>query len=272
MKRCGPWPVGVCSWSLQRTDVPGLAQALRQVGLSHVHWAVGQAAQDPGSVQAVKDQDWTLSATMVAFPQEDYSTLETIRRTGGIVPDACWPRNRRLFQDAADVTVRVGAAFLSMHLGFIDHHDHAYSRMMRERTLLLADCAAERGIGLLLETGQETASDLRAFLESLGHPALGVNFDPANMILYGQGNPIEAVGVLGPWIRHVHIKDAVGTAIPGTWGTEVRWGDGQVNTRAFLDALRRSGFSGTLAIERESGDSRIEDIRLAVERLTAYGD
>jgi L-ribulose-5-phosphate 3-epimerase len=274
MKQCGPWPIGVCSWSLQRTDVAALAQALAEVGLSHVNLAVGQASQarDAGFVEAVQARGWTLSATMIAFPQEDYSTLDSIRRTGGIVPGECWDSNRSLFSEAVRITSELGVKVLSMHLGFIDHRDQAYGRMMRERTLRLADAAGERGIGLLLETGQETAADLRAFLESLDHPALGINFDPANMILYGQGDPVEAVALLSPWIRHVHVKDALPTAAQGTWGTEVRWGDGQVDSRAFLDSLQRIGFQGTLAIERESGDSRIEDIRLAVERLASYGD
>jgi L-ribulose-5-phosphate 3-epimerase len=274
MKRCGLWPIGVCSWSLQKADLLGLAQALNQVGLTRVHLAVGPAAegQDPDFVEQVKLQGWTLSATMVAFPQEDYSSLESIRRTGGIVPDECWDRNRRLFAEAVRITSDLGVKVLSTHLGFIDHRDKAYARMIRQRTLRLADLAAEQGIGLLLETGQETAADLRAFLESLRHPALGVNFDPANMILYGQGDPVEAVALLAPWIRHVHIKDALWTATPGTWGAEVRWVDGQVNATAFLIALKQTDFAGTLAIERESGDSRIVDIRLAVERLTAFGD
>ena len=270
MKRCGTWPIGVCSWSLQ-TDVAGVAQCMRQWGLSHVHLAVGPAAEagDPAFLSSVEAQHWTVSATMVAFPQEDYSTLEAIRRTGGIAPDECWERNRRIFFDAADVTARLGVKVMSLHLGFLDHRDRAYARKMRERTVCLADAAAHRGITVLLETGQETAEDLKAFLESMGHPALGINFDPANMILYGQGDPVEAVRILGPWVKHVHIKDAVRTDHLGTWGTEVRWAEGQVNGPAFLKALKGIGFEGVLAIEREAGDDRFGDISLAAERLAA---
>ena len=88
------------------------------------------------------------------------------------------------------------------------------------------------------------------------------------MILYGKGNPTEAVKLLSPWIKHVHIKDAVAAEVPGTWGTEVPWGNGQVNPAAFLAALKEVGFGGALAIEREAGTSRMEDIKLAIERLT----
>lgn len=272
MKACGPWPIGVCSWSLG----PGVAEVacgMGQLGLSHVHLAVGPAVEgrDPGFVSSVQAQGWSVTATMIDFPQEDYSTMEQIRRTGGIAPDDCWERNRRIFLEAAEVTARLGVKLLSCHLGFIDRTDRAYALKMRDRTAYLADQAAGLGIAVLLETGQETAADLRDFLETMSHPALAVNLDPANMILYGKGDPVAAVDVLSPWIRHIHIKDAVGALQPGTWGTEVRWAEGQVRAGAFLDALRRSGFNGALAVERESGDHRVEDIERAVERLAAYG-
>jgi len=124
---------------------------------------------------------------------------------------------------------------------------------------------------LLLETGQETAEELRRFLEELDHSAVGVNFDPANMILYDKGNPIDAVKVLAPWVKHLHAKDATRTRKPGTWGAEVPWGDGEVQTAAFLDTLAQVGFKGTLAIEREAGDNRFGDVKLAAERLSRVG-
>ncbi len=124
---------------------------------------------------------------------------------------------------------------------------------------------------LLLETGQETAEELRSFLKELDHPAVGVNFDPANMILYDKGNPIEAVRVLAPWVKHIHVKDANRTAQPGTWGAEVPWGNGQVQPEKFLNALTEIGFDGALAIEREAGDDRPGDIKLAADRLRSVG-
>ncbi|MBN1126539.1 MAG: sugar phosphate isomerase/epimerase [Sedimentisphaerales bacterium] len=273
MIQCGKWPVGVCSWSLQ-TDVKGVADAMKQIGLSHVHLAVTPAVGEQGKeyLAAVKQQDWTISATMVNFPQEDYSTLDSIRVTGGIAPDDCWPQNRDLFFAAADITAELGVKYLSMHLGFLDHHDLAYARKFFERTKELADKAGQNDLILLLETGQESAADLQHFLKEFNHPSVGVNFDPANMILYDKGDPIEAVRVLAPWIKHIHIKDANRTQQIGTWGAEVPWGDGQVGMRAFLEALKEVGFEGVLAIEREAGDDRIGDIKLAAERLSQFTD
>jgi len=90
------------------------------------------------------------------------------------------------------------------------------------------------------------------------------------MILYDKGNPLEAVQTLAPWIKHVHIKDGIRTEVPGTWGQEVPWGDGQVGGDDFLKALRQIGYSGVLAIEREAGENRFEDIKLAAERLSKF--
>ena len=269
---CKNWPVGVCSWSLQ-TDVAGVAEAMRKVGLNQVHLGVRSAIEDQSGdvLAAIKAQSWTISCTMIDFPQEDYSSLDAIKVSGGIVPDDCWDRNRELFVEAVAVTADLGVKYLSTHAGFIDEGDPEYAKKIHERIRFLADEAAEKGVVLLLETGQETAEELSRFLEEIDHPALGVNFDPANMILYDKGTPVEAVKVLAPWIKHLHVKDATRTKEPGTWGAEVAWGDGEVGTDSFLKALEEIAFDGVMAIEREAGDDRFGDIKLAAERLAAFG-
>jgi len=264
--KCKDWPVGICSWSL-RTDIAGVADAMKKIGLEHVHLGIRPAVENAGVLAAIENQDWIITSTMIDFPQEDYSTLESIKVTGGIVPDEYWQQSHKLFLGAVDVTVKLGVKYLSMHAGFIDESDPAYAKKFYDRIRCLADAAGEKDILLLLETGQETAKELRHFLEELNHPAIAVNFDPANMILYDKGDPIEAVRVLAPWIKHIHIKDGIRTKQPGTWGAEVPWGDGQVGPEAFLNTLEEIGFEGALAIEREAGDDRFRDIKLAAERL-----
>jgi sugar phosphate isomerase/epimerase len=101
-------------------------------------------------------------------------------------------------------------------------------------------------------------------------PGVYVNFDPANMILYGKGDPVAAVRTLAPWIRHVHVKDAVLSAKPGEeWGEEVAWTRGDVDAERFVAALGEIGFGGFLAVEREAGDNRAGDIAAAVADLKA---
>jgi L-ribulose-5-phosphate 3-epimerase len=265
--RCLDWPIAVCTWSLGND-----LDKIKTAGVDSVHLAIAPALTDNGSkyLAKVTKSNLKATATMINFPQEDYSTLESIKATGGIVPDDCWGGNRELALRAIKLTAEMKISFLSMHFGFIETQDPARAKTLIERTRLLADSAGEHNIALLMETGQESAEELRDFLEKLHHPALGVNFDPANMILYGKGNPVEAIGVLSPWIKHVHIKDALQTKMPGTWGSEVAWGTGEVNAGAFLKTLKNTDFAGALAIEREAGDDRLGDIKKAVGKLSDF--
>jgi L-ribulose-5-phosphate 3-epimerase len=271
MRTCNGWPVSVCSWSL-RQDIHELAESMRKLDIGYVNLAVRAALQENGNkfLQAVREQDWTISSTMIDFPCEDYSTLESIKKTGGVGPDEHWDENRELALGAINVTAELDAEYTLMHAGFIDHTQPGYAKKFYDRVRILADAAAKKNVKFLMETGQETAEELKHFLEEMDHPALRVNFDPANMILYDKGNPLEAVKVLAPWVRHVHIKDALRTKKPGTWGAEVPWGEGQVGGDQFLKTLKEIGFEGALAIEREAGDDRFGDIKKAAERLSAF--
>lgn len=270
MKTCKGWPIGVCSWSL-KDDVQTIQTVLEQQGLNHLHLNVSALEGENGRrLRSLIDcKGWTVTSTMVGFPQEDYSTLERIRLTGGVAPDAEWPDNKQRLLRAISAAAELKVPYLSFHAGFLDHENHDYAAKFEERIRIAADAAHEHKVTLLMETGQESADDLRHFMEVLDHPALGINFDPANMILYDKDDPLDAVRILGPWIRHVHIKDAKRTKQPGTWGQEVPWGDGEVDTNSFIEALSSAGYNGALAIEREAGQNRAGDIALAVERLTA---
>ena len=254
---------GLCTWSLHN-DLKRVCEVMDSAGLSHLHL---EAAALETFKPAIKENNWHISAMMLAFPQEDYSSLDSIKATGGIVPDECWEQNLALALNAIELTASQGVPYLTTHAGFMDHNDpdayHHFCSRIRER----ADAARDKNIALLLETGQESASDLRKFLEELKHPALGVNFDPANMILYGKGNPIEAIKILSPWIKHVHIKDATASPILGEWGQEVPWGEGDVDTKAFWKTLKEIDYSGATIIEREAGEQREADILSAAKTL-----
>lgn len=253
----------ICTWSLQN-DLKRVTKVMLETGSSRLHLDVSALETFQ---PAIKAYGWGISSTMISFPQEDYSTLDRIKETGGIIPDAEWPENRTLVLDAIKKTAAMEVPYLSTHVGFIDHADHLSYTRFCERMRELADAAAACGIMLLLETGQETAGDLRHFLEDFNHPAVGVNFDPANMLLYGKGDPIAAIRTLAPWIKHVHIKDATTAQTPGEWGQEVPWGDGEVDTTEFFDTLKEVGYNGAFAIEREAGDQREADIILAAKRM-----
>jgi sugar phosphate isomerase/epimerase len=269
--------IGVCSWSYQR-PLREVADEMAKIGVKGIDLALTPFVAPDGRHGVEEGEEalafakaqfasgaWRLFATMISFPQEDYSTLETIRKTGGVVPDDCWPRNREIAAAAAELSGTLGAPYMLFHAGFLDESNPAAYAAYVERVSFVRDACAKAGVQLILESGQETAEDLARFLRDV--PGLYVNFDPANMILYGKGRPMEALETLVPWIRKIHVKDADATAVPGTWGTERPWGEGQVGGAAFIDALNGLGFTGNLTIEREGGDDRVGDIARAAARL-----
>lgn len=271
MIKCRDWPISICTWSLGN-DFDRIDILKEQTELSHIHLAVSPALGRGGGkyISRVQRDQWNVTATMIDFPQEDYSTLESIKVSGGIVPDGCWEENRKRVFDAIDITVELGVEYLSFHVGFIDMANLAELKKLYDRIEVLGDKAVEKNVKLLMETGQESASQLRQFLEELNRPALMINFDPANMVLYNKDEPKKAVEVLADWIKHVHIKDAVRAQRSGKWGEEVAWGSGEVGGVAFLKALEQINYRGVLAIEREAGTDRFGDIVTAIEMLHRY--
>jgi sugar phosphate isomerase/epimerase len=139
---------------------------------------------------------------------------------------------------------------------------------MVDRVKAVCDELGQRGLTLLMETGQEEARALLSFMGSVGRDNIGANFDPANMILYGVGDPVEAVGLLKEQIAHVHMKDANASSKPGQdWGEEVVLGTGEAEIPRIVSKLRACGYAGPLIIEREAGNQRLTDIRSAKDLL-----
>jgi hydroxypyruvate isomerase len=267
--------LAVCSWSLQPTDPEDLIAKLRPTGIRRVQMALDPLLESPpvwgGAAMALAKHHITIVSAMFGCAGEDYSTLDSIRLTGGIAPEGTWPQNQKHIRAAAALAELLGQKLATFHAGFLPHDpsDPGFARMLA-RLGEVADVFAARNIALGLETGQETASVLAALLQRLNRPNVGVNFDPANMILYDKGDPIEALRVLAPWLRQVHIKEAIRTKTPGTWGQEVPVGAGEVDWRLFLETLRELRYAGNLVIEREAGTQRVADILAAKMVLESF--
>ena len=250
-----------------------IIESTRQLGLAHLQLALAPLLflddkRRHFELGQLRSSGVTLTAGMIGFPGEDYSSITRIRLTGGYLPDETWPLRRQITDQAAGLARELGLSLISTHIGFIPQSNHVDYPKLLERVGEIAASLAASHITLAMETGQETASELLQFLNDLTVRNVGVNFDPANMVLYGSGDPIDAVRTLGRHIRHVHIKDAVASDNPGVdWGQQMPVGSGQVDFEEFLVAHPDVGSTGPLAIEQESPQRKLDDLRAAVEYL-----
>jgi sugar phosphate isomerase/epimerase len=266
--------IGVCSWSLQVKSVPELRKLVDRLGINTVQIACGDphhAAWEEGDSfpAAARKAGFQLTGSMLGFPGEDYTTPQTIQKTGGFGDPALRPERLARLQWALERTRALGLSDIMLHAGFIPEVGQPDRKPFLDTLARVSELARAAGITVAFETGQETADLLRQTLDDLRCPNLKVNFDPANMLLYDKGDPLRAVEILGPDIRSVHVKDARRPTTPGTWGDEVPLGQGQVNIRQFVKTLQNVGYRGPLCIEREVGnqEQRLADVAHGIRFL-----
>jgi len=199
--------------------------------------------------------DFGIRITVIfgGFEGESYADIPTVARTVGLVPPATRAARLVEMKEISDFARLLGVEAVGLHIGFVPHDaaDPLHRDVVAVTRDLCGHCRANEQ-NLHLETGQETADVLIEFLDEVGRDNLFVNFDPANMILYGCGEPIEALRKVGRWVRSVHCKDAKWAARPGRdWGVETPLGEGDVGMENFLRTLADLGYAGPLTIERE---------------------
>ncbi len=270
-----PLDIGVCSWSLKQPDLATACKVAKEqlgLGLMQVGFfdtSVGDEAGDDAVLAAVNDAGLEVSATCIGYASEDYSSIAQIAKTGGYLPDEYWDERLRLTLRVRDITVKLGATMMMTHIGFVPHDKTAPAHAtMVDRLKQVTDALGEKGITLAMETGQEPPEALLDFIAAVGRDNIRVNFDPANMILYGVGKPTDAVDVLKDHIAHLHAKDATWSSDPGKeWGEEVVLGTGEAHIPQIVEKLKSYGYAGPLVIEREAGDNRIEDVQTAANLL-----
>lgn len=244
---------------------------LQSIGLSRVQLALNDHRGSAGGEaigRELEDAGIEIVSGMFGTVGEDYTSLETIHATGGVVPDEHWEANLEIAGEVIATSKSLGLNLVSFHAGFLPEEasDPNYAKLI-DRLRTLAKMFAEAGIDLAFETGQEEAEILAKFLDDLAAPNVGVNFDPANMILYAKGDPVAGLKTLLPYLQQIHIKDANLTPEPGTWGSEVVVGTGQVDWPAFMEVLIGAEYKNALVIEREAGDDRVAEITAAKNHL-----
>ena len=211
----------------------------------------------------------TITVVFVGFEDDDYTTVERVKETVGLVPGS--RRDARLAEtlELADFAAQLGVDAIGMHLGFVSPDGASpESGAVVEATRAVCDRCAGHGQYFHLETGQETADELLTFIGAVDRPNLAVNFDPANMILYGSGEPLAALDEVGARVRSVHCKDACKVRQPGqAWHEDAPLGQGDVDIEAFLRKLKALGYEGPLTIEREYSPDQSGDLKAALQLL-----
>lgn len=208
------------------------------------------------------------------FEGESYADIPTVTRTIGLVPSDTRAERVAEMKAIADFARLLDVDVVALHVGAVPHEaaDPVYQATVAATRELCEHCR-RIGQSLHLETGQEPAETLLRFIADVGVGNLYINFDPANMILYGSGEPIEALEQVGQYVRSVHCKDAKWAQHPGQeWGVEVPLGDGDVNMERYLRTLDKLGYAGPLTIEREipqEPERQKAEIGRAVKLLSA---
>jgi L-ribulose-5-phosphate 3-epimerase len=189
--------------------------------------------------------------------------------TIGLIPEQYRAMRTTELKKGADIASWLGVKQMATHVGFLpmDPQDKNYLGAVAALKDIVGYCQ-QLGITFCFETGQETPMVLRRCISDIGLPNLGVNLDPANLLMYGNANPVDALDLIGPFVRDVHAKDGEYPTDGLNLGAEKPLGEGRVNYPALVAKLKSLGYVGALTIEREiSGPQQEVDIKRAIETL-----
>lgn len=219
--------------------------------------------------KALDDSGIAIVTCFLNFEEESYASIPICAGTVGYVPAG--PRQERFERTlaASDFTRGLAVPGLAAHVGCLPHdrQDPEYLAVLELVQKICDRCAVNEQY-FALETGQEPASNLLDFFRDVNRENLKINFDPANMILYGSGEPLEALEQVKEHVVTVHAKDATWPTKEGEWGAETPLGQGDVGMDRFVAKLKEVGYTGPLIIEREIlGDEQRKDILAAIALL-----
>ena len=189
--------------------------------------------------------------------------------TIGLVPRETRAARIAHIKKASDFAKQCGIAAVQTHCGFIPENPN--DPVYKETVLAMREVAAyckRNGQNFRYETGQETPITLVRAIQDVGVDNQGVNFDLANLILYGKANPVDAIELLGPFVQGIHAKDGLWPTDPKELGQEVAIGKGKVDFPRIIARLKELDYRGAVTIEREiSGLQQVEDVRAAKNYL-----
>jgi len=278
-----PLQVGVMFWTggaLGFDAAPAeIVESVRDLGVScgqlgaHDRADLGPQSRSAWK-QALDGAGMEIVTVFCQYVGESYDSIPTCSATVGFVPPATRAEREKRTYEVSDFAAELGVPGLGAHIGCLPH-DPAHTDYIEVCELMqrVCDHCARHGQTFALETGQEPVAVLNQFIRDVDRDNLKVNFDPANLILYGIEDPLAALDHVADRLVTVHCKDADPPAKAGEWGRETPLGEGSVGMDRFVAKLKQIGYTGPLTIEREIlGEAQREDIRRAIallERLRA---
>ncbi len=283
MKNVQPLQVGLMFWTGGDLGVEAppdeIVDSVCSLGVSCGQLGVHGAARLTNSYAAewkgalARSQMQVVTA-FTGFQGESYASIPVCSQTVGFVPATDRHQRELRSFEVSDFARELGIPGLATHIGCLpaDREHPDYVAVLELVRRVCERCEAN-GQTFALETGQEPAAELLDFLRAVDRPNLGINFDPANMILYGSGEPLEALDAVKDHLITVHCKDGTWPETPGEWGRETPLGDGDVGMDRYVEALKALGYKGPLIIEREIvGEEQRADIRRAIALLNGLRD
>ncbi|PIU24671.1 MAG: xylose isomerase [Candidatus Infernicultor aquiphilus] len=211
-----------------------------------------------------------ISSFFLVFEGQIYNRIEGVS-TVGFIPEEYRTRRFKLAEKFSDMIYEIGVKNITSHVGAIpnDEKSPLYLGFVPVMKKFVEYCQRNGQI-FCFETGQELPSTLKRLIADIGNNAY-VNLDPANLILYGMAHPLDAVEILGEYVRGMHAKDALWPNRDESLGIEVPVGKGEVDFPLLISRLKEKGFQGPITIEREiSGEQQKKDILEAKKFLEPY--
>jgi len=211
-----------------------------------------------------------ISSFFLVFEGQIYNRIEGVS-TVGFIPEEYRTRRLKLAEKFTDMICEIGAKSITSHVGAIpnDEKSPLYLKFVPVMKKFVEYCQRNGQI-FCFETGQELPSTLKRLIADIGDNVY-VNLDPANLILYGMAHPLDAVEILGEYVRGMHAKDALWPNRDESLGIEVPVGKGEVDFPLLISRLKEKGFKGPITIEREiSGEQQGKDILEAKKFLEPY--
>jgi len=214
------------------------------------------------AVAAAKEYGVEITAFWCGWDGISYWNFTEGPSTLGLVPTAYRAERLKMLCKGADIAYRMGVTDVVTHVGFLPENPSTTEYIELVAVLRwFCNRILKRGQYFLFETGQETPVTLKRTIEDIGTGNVGINLDPANLLLYGKANPCDSLDIFGEYVRGIHGKDGEYPTDGHRLGREKPLGEGRVNYPLFIEKLKALGYNGAITIEREiSGEKQIEDI------------